>query len=71
MAEKTRRADLLDSSGRIPLGGASRCPLHAGVGQPVFLSFKLTAFILLAALNEHQGPVNRSMNSSGARPYHL
>jgi len=32
MAGGTWQADLLDSSGRIPLGGASRCPLHAFVG---------------------------------------
>jgi len=35
----------------------------------VFLSFKLTAFILPAALNEHQGSVNRSLSSMGTRPY--
>jgi len=32
MAGETWRTDSPDSAGRIPLGGASRCPLHAGVG---------------------------------------
>jgi len=33
MAGETWRANLLDSSGGIPLSGASRCPLHAVVGR--------------------------------------